>query len=172
MTVCRGVLICRLRFSKARGNAPMHFAASPATLQFTIMLALLCIVLVLPVDLMVGYLVDEVGAGRPQFKRWGWNMNGWFGTANLPFAHDDDSVLCESSPLVTRCCRFSRCWKRQEKFLWKQFPAIPVLPFSEGRGACNHNHRKGVFQYQFSAGGLPQILIEQQRRLSSSSTGL
>jgi hypothetical protein len=70
----------------------------PADLTFTIVLALLTVICVMPAELLLGYIMDEFGARRPRLENWGWNSNYWLGSAVVSLSELDSH---DSSVRVT-----------------------------------------------------------------------
>jgi hypothetical protein len=56
----------------------------PGDLVFTMTLALLTVLCVMPLDLGMGFIMDEYASKRPDISSWGFNANSWLGAAELP----------------------------------------------------------------------------------------
>lgn len=70
------------------------FAKPPETLFFIMIVALLCMIIAIPLDLMIQGTMDFFCARRPDLRGWRWVPDAWLGSSSrsLRINDDDDDV--------------------------------------------------------------------------------
>jgi hypothetical protein len=51
----------------------------PSTIIFTMVLALTCVLIALPIDFAISFVVDEYCTRRPLMEVFGWSTDYWIG---------------------------------------------------------------------------------------------
>jgi hypothetical protein len=70
----------------------------PKDLVFVMVVALLTVIVVAPLDLVIGYVMDEFASKRPILEDWGLNSNAFLGS-NVPSLIGESEYLAHDSPM-------------------------------------------------------------------------
>jgi hypothetical protein len=88
---------CQAQVNQATGDSTCKWQASsstcrtrdpPSSFFFIVILAMLTMIIAIPLQVMMDYLIEEYASKRPDFEQFGVSINAWFGSSTATHAQE------------------------------------------------------------------------------------